>query len=75
MPLPANNVSQQIARELRVRSMAATGDVIADVLMGPLRQVAVMYLQGQPGVAPSEPAGLPENARVPVASDAVKVPA
>ncbi len=69
MPLPANNVSQQLARELRVRSMAATGDVIADVLMGPLRQVAVMYLQGQPGVAPSEPAGLPPSALV----DALKV--
>lgn len=58
MPLPANNVSQQLAKELRVRSMASTGDVIADVLMGPLRQVAVMYLQGQPA-APSDPAGLP----------------
>jgi hypothetical protein len=69
MPLPANNVSQQLARELRVRSMAATGDVIADVLMGPLRQVAVMYLQGQPGVAPTEPAGLPPSALV----DALKV--
>ena len=44
--------------------MAGTSDVIADVLMGPLRQVAVTYLQGAPktdGVepAPREPAGLP----------------
>ncbi len=69
MPLPSNDISQRLSRELRVRSMASAGDVIADVLMGPLRQVAVMYLQGQPGAPPADPAALPANAMV----DALKV--
>lgn len=49
-----------MARELRVRSMAGAGDVIADVLMGPLRQVAVMYLQSPTEAA--TPAALPGGA-------------
>ena len=69
MPTPpgsgAASINGQLARELRVRSMAATGDLIADVLMGPLRQVAVMYLSG----APSGPMGLPDGA------DRIVVPA
>ena len=64
MPLPPGDVSHKLARELRVRAMAGTSDVVADVLMGPLRQVAVTSLQGG-GRAPEaetvarEPAGLP----------------
>jgi hypothetical protein len=64
MPLPPGDVSHKLARELRIRAMAGTSDVVADVLMGPLRQVAVTYLQGG-GRAPEaetvarEPAGLP----------------
>lgn len=64
MPLPAGDVSHKLSRELRVRAMAGTSDVIADVLMGPLRQVAVTYLQGASKggdmeAAPREPAALP----------------
>lgn len=62
IPLPNADVTQRLSRELRVRAMAGAGDVLADVLMGPLRQVAVMYLQGVPtgsASAPSEPAALP----------------
>jgi len=64
MPLPAGDVSHKLSRELRIRAMAGTSDVIADVLMGPLRQVAVTYLQGaakgsEPEAAPREPAALP----------------
>ena len=64
MPLPAGDVSHKLSRELRVRAMAGTSDVIADVLMGPLRQVAVTYLQGaskggDTEAAPREPAALP----------------
>lgn len=75
LPLPQNDVSQKLARELRIKAMAGAGDVIADVLMGPLRQVAVMYLQGQPqgASAPSDPAALPGQAVIDalrVASDA-----
>ncbi len=66
LPLPGNDMPQKLARELRVRSMAGAGDVIADVLMGPLRQVAVLYLQGAgfPGNplanTSADPAALPE---------------
>lgn len=64
MPLPAGDVSHKLARELRVRAMAGTSDVVADVLTGPLRQVAVTYLQAAPrgedaAAAPREPAALP----------------
>ena len=64
MPLPAGDVAHKLSRELRIRAMAGTSDVVADVLMGPLRQVAVTYLQGagktEPAEAtPREPAGLP----------------
>lgn len=69
MPLPANDISQRLSRELRVRAMATAGDAIADVLMGPLRQVAVMYLQGTPGAQPSDPAALPSTV-----GDGLKVP-
>lgn len=56
LPLPNPDVTQRLSRELRVRAMAGAGDVLADVLMGPLRQVAVMYLQGVPNAAPGAPA-------------------
>jgi hypothetical protein len=51
-------VAGRLARELRVKFMAGAGDALADVLMGPLRQVAVMYLQGIP-TETQEPASLP----------------
>ena len=64
MPLPPGDVAHKLSRELRVRAMAGTSDVVADVLMGPLRQVAVSYLQGagrvdEPEATPREPAALP----------------
>lgn len=64
LPLPNQDVTQRLSRELRVRAMAGAGDVLADVLMGPLRQVAVMYLQGVPGASPAasaDPVALPAN--------------
>lgn len=70
MPLPPNDIAPRLARELRVRAMATAGDAIADVLMGPLRQVAVLYLQGQPGAVPTDPAALPASNLV----EALKVP-
>lgn len=57
VPGEPNALPAMMARELRVRSMAGAGDVIADVLMGPLRQVAVMYLQAP--AEPGAPAALP----------------
>lgn len=42
-PAPA-----RLARELRVKAMTDAGELVADVLMGPLRQVIATYLQGVP---------------------------
>lgn len=56
LPLPPNDVSQRLARELRIGGMARAGDALADVLMGPLRQVAAMYLQGLPAEGATPPA-------------------
>lgn len=56
----AEAINGRLARELRVRSMATVGDALADVLAGPLREVAATYLRGMPEVS----VGLPENTRV-----------
>lgn len=56
MPAQAGDVPQQLAKELRVRAMTGASDVVVDLLMGPLRQVISMYIQGAPA---QEPAGLP----------------
>lgn len=58
LPATAGEVPQRLSRELRVRAMADTADVLADVLMGPLRQVVQLYLQDPLG-APAQPAALP----------------
>lgn len=62
LPATAGEVPQKLARELRVRAMSDAGDVMADLLMGPLRQVIALYLQ-DPAGAPSAPAipSLPEG--------------
>lgn len=73
LPQTTGDVPKRLARELRVRAMSEAGDVIADVLMGPLRQVAVMYLQNIPTQSheSEEPAGLPSES----ASPRVRIPA
>ncbi len=63
MPAVAGDVPARLARELRVRAMADTGDVVADVLMGPLRQVMSLYLQGVPTISVA-PAGLEDGQTV-----------
>jgi hypothetical protein len=45
MPRAAGPIPERLARELRVRAMTDAGDVVADLVMGPLRQVASLYLQ------------------------------
>ncbi|MCU0655086.1 MAG: sulfite exporter TauE/SafE family protein [Polyangiaceae bacterium] len=45
MPTTAGDAPQRLARELRVKAMADMGDLVADVVMGPLRQVMAFYLQ------------------------------
>lgn len=62
LPMGQSEMTSKLARELRVKAMAGAGDAVADVLMGPLRQVAVLYLQGVPtGAAPGDPAALPST--------------
>lgn len=41
------DVSERLARELRVGALATVGDLLVDLLMAPLRQVLVTYLQGE----------------------------
>lgn len=54
-----SEVPQRLARELRVKAMSDMGDLTADVLMGPLRQVIALYLQGVPEVEESSMPALP----------------
>ena len=62
--LPTNDpIVKRLAQELRIKFMAGAGDVVADVFMGPLRQVAAMYLQGVPTETP--PAPLPSGDGIP----------
>lgn len=58
LPQASGPVPERLARELRVRAMSGVGDTLADVLMGPLREVASLYLRGEPETAPP-PAELP----------------
>lgn len=54
-----NATTARIARELRVKSMADMGDLVTDVIAGPLRAVMATYLKGVPGVPDLEtPAAL-----------------
>lgn len=50
MSMVPNTLPQQerLARELRVSSMADAGDMVADLLMGPLRDVISTYLKDVP---------------------------
>lgn len=62
LPQTTGDAPQRLARELRVKAMADAGDVLADVLMGPLRQVMMLYLQDPgggmlAGAAPALPDG------------------
>lgn len=78
MPIQANDVSQRLARELRLKSMATAGDAFADILLGPLREVAVAYLSASP--VPSAPIALlgertmPEKAPVREAEPVAETP-
>ncbi|MFO0562319.1 MAG: hypothetical protein U0269_30160 [Polyangiales bacterium] len=53
LPRAAGPTPDRLARELRVRAMTDAGDVVADLVMGPLRQVMALYLQDPGFTAPS----------------------
>lgn len=73
LTLPQSDVTAKLGRELRVRAMAGAGDLVADLLTGPLRQIAVMFIhpppvtsaqQNTPSAATHpalDPAGLPDS--------------
>lgn len=62
----AGEIPQRLAKELRVRAMSEAGDVVADLLMGPLRQVATLYLSNVNAVAQSvAPVAAAEPVRAP----------
>lgn len=46
LPSTGSPIPEKLARELRIRSMADTADVVADVIAEPLRKVMAAYLQG-----------------------------
>ena len=61
LPTTGSPVPEKLARELRIRAMADTADVVADVLVGPLRQVVALYLKDvTPALQNSIPGSLPE---------------
>lgn len=61
LPATGSPVPEKLARELRIRAMADTADVVADVLVGPLRQVVSLYLKDvTPTLQPTMPGSLPE---------------
>jgi len=64
LPQTAGPVPERLARELRVRAMSGVGDTLADVLMGPLREVASLYLRDAP--APLDAPRPVLDARAPV---------
>lgn len=53
LPRAAGPTPDRLARELRVRAMTDAGDVVADLVVGPLRQVMALYLQDPAFNAPS----------------------
>lgn len=73
LPATTGEVPQKLARELRVRAMSDAGDVLADLLMGPLRQVIALYLQ-DPAGAPAAPTmgALPEGSHESFEDSAVR---
>jgi hypothetical protein len=54
IPKTAGDVPQHLAKELRIKAMTDVGDVVADLLMEPLRNVISNFLRGEQ--APALPA-------------------
>ena len=52
VPGPAAKHAARMSQELRIAAMAGAGDVLADLLTGPLLQVARLYLQDGVAVEP-----------------------
>lgn len=72
LPKVGGDVPAKLARELRVRAMSDVGDVLADLLMGPLREVMVTYLSGV-GSETKLQFPMPEMHATPVSFDNEKI--
>jgi hypothetical protein len=55
MPSSAGDAPQKLSRELRIRSMAGVGDIVAEVITGPLRQVMAYYIKDMENAPSSMP--------------------
>lgn len=68
IPAPRGSLAavygDRLGRELRVRALSGAGDEIADVIIGPLRKVAVDYLSAPATGTVVDPATLPDGERV-----------
>lgn len=71
LPGANHEVTERLGRELRVRALAGTGDVLADVVMGPLREVMAGALSGTLSGVP-QVAHLPEGGAGVVVSPVVE---
>lgn len=67
LPVTSGEAPARLARELRVKAMADMGDLVADVIMGPMRQVIAFYIQDMENAPqPTTPAELPEGFAAPL---------
>lgn len=58
IPQTAGEIPKILAKELRVKAMTDVGDVVADLLMEPLRDVISNFLRGE---VAAPPAALPQS--------------
>lgn len=68
-----SNIKERLSRELRVRSLADAGDLVAEIIMGPLRQVMSLYLQDVPGIVAQATAAIEAPAVRAVEDPKIKV--
>ncbi len=47
-------IKDRLAQELRIGAMAELGDLFADILMGPMREVIAFYIKGEMPAAVAE---------------------
>lgn len=61
MPVSMGDAPHRLAKELRVKALADMGDLVAEVLMGPLRAVMAVYLQDVSGMVAAVTPELPSS--------------
>ena len=67
--IPTNQAEvAQLAQQLRIKAMTDVGDVVADLLMAPLREVLSVFIRGENPVLAALPAAT-ANVAVPSFSE------